>query len=157
MLNCKGSRLFLSFSFFCPKKRIFKAFTHNVTVCVVIIYLAVFSQAWIDAYWNFMFSFRRKLLILEEKKEKHFCIHSLLIYPFKKIIEMLPCDRHWEIKSQKKNWYHPFSQSYENSRVHSMGRQGVMRAEHGLPIQKALKKFEYFYRGNEHQRSLVDT
>lgn len=145
MLNCKGSRLFLSFSFFCPKKRIFKAFTHNVTVCVVIIYLAVFSQAWIDAYWNFMFSFRRKLLILEEKKEKHFCIHSLLIYSFKKIIEILPCDRHWEIKSQKKNWYHPFSQNFENSREFIAWGDRVWWGQNtGFPFKEPWKNLSIF-------------
>lgn len=54
---------FSSLSFFGPKKRIFEAFTHHVTACVVIIYLTAFSQTWIDASWNSTFSFRKKLLV----------------------------------------------------------------------------------------------
>ena len=48
-------------------------------MCVVITYLAVFSQAWIDADWIFMFSFRRKLLILE-KNSTFAVVHYLLIH-----------------------------------------------------------------------------
>ena len=109
-------------------------------MCVVITYLAVFSQAWIDADRIFMFSFRRKLLILEKKRKVLF--HSFIIYW--SILKI-----HWNptmcqaVRNQRlgKN-YHPFfSDLWKQQSICTTRGWNVMREEHGLPIQRALRKY----------------
>ena len=146
---------------FFPKEKNFKVFTHNVTVCVVITYLAVFSQAWIDADWIFMFSFRRKLLILEKKRKV--LLHSFIIYWFILTIHWNPTMCQAVRNQRPEKNYHPFfSDLWKHRAFVPCGARMLWERNMGFPFKEPsksifqnkntfifMKKLGYCYGGNE--------